>query len=53
MNCRQLKINLPAFTFTKNNLDRRFIEPQFLSEGVDQISVIGEMDCLGVVCDNG
>ena len=48
----QLKFNLFPFSFPEENSDGSFIKSQFLPEGVNQISVIGEMDCLGVVYKN-
>ena len=48
----QLKFNLFSFSFPEENPDRGFIKSQLLPEGVNQISVIGEMDCLGIVADN-
>ena len=47
------KINLPPFSFPEDNFDGRFIKSQFLSEGIDQVAVIGEVDFFGIVGDNG
>ena len=47
------KNNLPALPFPEKNLDGSFIKSQSLSEGIDQVTVIGEMDFLGIIGDNG
>ena len=49
---RHSKINLSPLSFPEENSDRSFIKSQVFPEGINKISVIGEMDCLGVVNEN-
>ena len=46
-------LNLSAFAFAEDNFDRTFIKSKFFSESVDQITMIGKVNFLGIVSDNG
>ena len=50
---RYLKTDLSPFSFPKDNLDRSFIKPESLPEGINEVAMIGEVDFFGVVGDNG
>ena len=41
-----------SFALPEENPDGGIIKSQLLPEGIDQISVIGKMDCLGIVAEN-
>ena len=51
--CSRSNFDFPALPLPEEDPERGFVQPQFLSEGVDQVTVIGEVDFLGIVGDNG
>ena len=50
---RYLKTNLSSFSFAKDNFDWSFIKPESLPEGVNQVTMVREVDFFGIVGDNG
>ena len=51
--CNRLKVYFPPLPLPEEDSYRGFVKSKLFSETVDQVPVIGKMDCLGIVADNG